>query len=103
MIDALFLVEEGQHTSPWNDLKTDAPKATLDGLRALLLRYDQLSALANNGQALKGIPEIKRQQLALEGMSLDAASMMDIEPKKRYAVAVIPDPTATGTYHRRPM
>ena len=88
VIDALFLVEEGEHTSPWNNLKTDAPKATLDGLRVLLQRYDQLFALADNGQALKGIPEVKRQQLALEGMSLDAASMMDMEPKKRYAVTL---------------
>lgn len=87
-IDALFLVEEGLRTSPWNELKTDAPKATIEGLRELLLRYHQLSRLASHICALEGISEIKRKQLALEGMSLDATSMVNMEAKKRYAVTL---------------
>lgn len=88
VLDALFLVGDGSRTSPWNDLKTDAPKATLDGLRELLTRYGQLSALAGNQELLRNIPVVKRQQLSLEGMSLDAASMGDMEANKRYTVAL---------------
>lgn len=88
VLDTLFRVVGGCRTSPWNDLKTDAPKATLGGLRELLKRYDQLSALAGNQNLLRTIPIVKRHQLALEGMSLDAASMVDLESKKRYTVAL---------------
>ena len=88
LLDDLFLVEEGSRTSPWNDLKTDAPKASLNGLRELLTRYDDLSALAGHQELLRNIPVVKRHQLSLEGLSLDAASMVDMEAKKRYAVAL---------------
>ncbi|MGR1225328.1 Tn3 family transposase [Aeromonas veronii] len=88
MLDALFVVGDGVLTSPWNNLKADAPKATLDGLRTLLQRYDHLSILAGRHELLHAIPVVKRQQLALEGMSLDAASMADMEAKKRYTVTL---------------
>lgn len=87
-LDALFLVGDDCQTSPWNDLKIDAPKVTLSGLRELLTRYDQLSTLAGNQELLCNIPVIKRQQLSLEGLSLDAASMADMEVKKRYTVSL---------------
>jgi TnpA family transposase len=87
-LDALFLVGDGCRTSPWNDLKVDAPKVTIHGLRELLNRYDQLSALAGNQELLRNIPIVKRHQLSLEGLSLDAASMADMEVKKRYTVSL---------------
>lgn len=87
-LDALFLVDEHSRTSPWNDLKIDAPKVSVKGLRELLTRYGQLSALAGNQALLRTIPIVKRQQLSLEGLSLDAASMADMEVKKRYTVSL---------------
>lgn len=87
-LDALFLVGDDCQTSPWNDLKIDAPKVTLSGLRELLTRYNKLSALAGNQEFLRNIPVVKRQQLSLEGLSLDAASMADMEVKKRYTVSL---------------
>lgn len=88
LLDDLFVVEHGSQTSPWNDLKTDAPKASLNGLRELLARYDDLSTLAGHQELLRNIPVVKRHQLSLEGLSLDAASMMDMEAKKRYIVTL---------------
>lgn len=88
MLDALFVVGDNIRTSPWNDLKADAPKATLEGLRTLLQRYSHLSVLAGKDGLLHAIPVVKRQQLALEGMSLDAASMADMAAKKRYTVTL---------------
>ena len=87
-LDALFLVGDGCRTSPWNDIKIDAPKATLGGLRQLLTRYDHLSALTGNQKLLRNIPVVKRHQLSLEGLSLNAADMVDLEAKKRYTVAL---------------
>src|SRR5208282_1811348 len=68
--------------------KIDAPKATLGGLRKLLARFDQLSALSGNQKLLHNIPVAKRHQLSLEGLSLNAADMVDLEAKKRYTVTL---------------
>ncbi len=87
-LDALFIVEEGQCSSVWNTLKNDAPQSSLAGLRERLKHHAQLSRLAENSWMLCAIPVVKRQQLALEGLSLNAADMMRMEPKKRYAVAL---------------
>jgi Tn3 transposase DDE domain/Domain of unknown function (DUF4158) len=88
-LDALFVVgDDLRRVSPWNDLKQDAALPTLDGMRDLVARYDQLMALSGFSHLLKAIPVVKVHQWALEGISLDAASMVDMEPNKRYAVAL---------------
>jgi TnpA family transposase len=88
-IDALFVVgDDPRRVSPWNDLKQDTAKPTVHGARELLARHDQLSALAKHNAVLKQIPTVKLGQWALEGQSLDAASMADLAPPKRYALAL---------------
>jgi hypothetical protein len=44
----------------------------------LLVRYDSLMALSCHTDPLKTIPVIKVKQWALEGNSLDTASMVDM-------------------------
>ncbi|MBU2569093.1 MAG: Tn3 family transposase [Gammaproteobacteria bacterium] len=51
-------------------------------------RYDRLTELTCYADLLKIMPVIKIKQWALEGNSLDAASMMDMVAAKRYAVAL---------------
>jgi hypothetical protein len=88
-IDLLFIVgNDPRRVSPWNDLKRDAAKPTIDGMRDLLARYDSLMALSCHTDPLKTIPVIKVKQWALEGNSLDAASMVDMAAAKRYTVAL---------------
>jgi hypothetical protein len=88
-IDRLFIVgEDPRRVSPWNDLKRDAALPTIDGMRDLLARYDSLTALSPHTDLLKTIPVVKVKQWALEGNSLDAASMVDMAAGKRYAVAL---------------
>jgi TnpA family transposase len=88
-IDQLFIVSnDPRRVSPWNDLKRDTAKPTIDGIRNLLARYDNLMALSGHSDILKTIPVIKSKQWALEGNSLDAASMVDMTAAKRYAVAL---------------
>lgn len=88
-LDALFLVgDDARRVSPWHDLKQDSARPTVFGVRDLLARHDQLSHLARYNALLKPIPLVKVSQWALEGNSLDAASMADLAPSKRYAVAL---------------
>ncbi|MGZ5006672.1 MAG: hypothetical protein ACXWFI_02290 [Methylobacter sp.] len=72
--------------SPWNDIKQDTAKPTIDGMRELVERYDRLTKLACYADLLKSMPVVKIKQWALEGNSLDATSMMDMVAAKRYAL-----------------
>ncbi len=99
-LDALFIVgDDSRRVSPWHDLKQDTAKSTVYGMRDLLVRFDQLTALSGYNAVLKTIPIVKLSQWALEGNALDAASMADLAPSKRYAVtlAVIRQRLATVT------
>lgn len=88
-LDALFIVDgDERRVSPWHDLKQDPAKPTIHGMRDLLARFDKLTALSGYNAVLKKIPVVKVTQWALEGTALDAASMVDLAPAKRYAVAL---------------
>jgi hypothetical protein len=88
-LDGLFVVgDDPRRVSPWNNLKQDAAKPTIDGMRQLIERYDRLTELACHAHLLKTIPVVKINQWALEGNSLDAASMVDMAAAKRYAVVL---------------
>jgi len=88
-LDALFVVgDDSRRVSPWHDLKQDPAKPTVHGMRDLLARFDQLTALSSYNAFLKTIPVVKLSQWALEGNALDAASMADLAPSKRYAVTL---------------
>jgi TnpA family transposase len=88
-LDTLFIVgDDSRRVSPWHDLKQDPAKPTVHGMRDLLVRFDQLTALSSYNAVLKTIPVVKVSQWALEGNALDAASMADLAPSKRYAVTL---------------
>jgi hypothetical protein len=88
-LDQLFVVGKGlQRTSPWHDIKQDATPPTREGLRELAARYEQLNPWSRFHDVRKTLPVVKVNQWALEGQSLDAASMADLAPAKRYAVAL---------------
>jgi TnpA family transposase len=99
-LEALFIVgDDSRRVSPWHDIKQDSAKPTVHGMRDLLVRFDQLTALSSYNAVLKTIPIVKVSQWALEGNALDAASMADLALSKRYAVtlAVIRQRLATVT------
>ena len=67
-LDSLFLVgDDPRRVSPWHDLKKDPAKPTIHGMRDLLARFDQLTALSGHNAVLKKIPVVKVSQWALEG------------------------------------
>lgn len=85
-LDALFITDPRSRTSPWNDLKQEPPKPTLRAARTLLRHYQQMSDLSRYHDLLEDIPLAKIKQWAIEAKSLDATSMANIEPYKRYAL-----------------
>ena len=88
-LDKLFVVgDDPRRVSPWNDVKQDAAKPTINGMRDLVVRFDELTKLACHANLLKTVPIVKIKQWALEGNSLDAASMVDMAAAKRYTVAL---------------
>ncbi|HMK21536.1 MAG TPA: DUF4158 domain-containing protein [Terriglobales bacterium] len=63
LFDSLFVVGDNQRrVSPWNDLTQDPAKPTLDGMRQLVARYDQLTGMAGHAHVLKAIPLVKIRQ-----------------------------------------
>jgi TnpA family transposase len=88
-LDRLFVVGDGpQRTSPWNEIKQEATPPTREGLRELAAHHERLAGWGGFHDLQKTLPVVKVNQWALEGLSLDAASMADLAPPKRYAVAL---------------
>ncbi|CDG48403.1 Transposase Orf2, Tn3 family [Serratia symbiotica SCt-VLC] len=88
-LDALFVVgDDPRRVSAWNDLKQDPARPTVYGMRDLLVRFKILTDLAGYNRALKTLPVVKISQWALEGNALDAASMADLVPARRYAITL---------------
>lgn len=88
-LDALFIVgDNASRVSPWHEIKQEPVKPTIHGMRNLLTRFDQLTVLSKYNAVLKTMPVVKLNQWALEGHALDAASMVDLSPSKRYAITL---------------
>ncbi len=88
-LDALFVVSATDVTkTSWNDLKQDSGRPTLTHLQDWIKRLSQLSHLQFSKTALTGIPEVKVKHFAQEAMTLDAARMKQMEPSKRYTLAL---------------
>ena len=76
-LDALFIVgDDSRRVSPWHDIKQDTAKPTVHGMRDLLVRFDQLTALSGYNAVLKTLPIVKVSQWALEGNALETISAM---------------------------
>lgn len=84
----LFQVREDSTYTLWNELKEDAKRATLTQLRSLVARENWLTELRIDTKMLQHIPHIKVKQMAAEAQTLNAYRMTEMEPKKRYALAI---------------
>ncbi len=88
-IDRLFVAGDGpRRTTPWNEIKREPTPPTRDGLRELAARHGLLAGWGGFLELRRTLPVVKVGQWALEGNGLDAASMADLAPRKRRAVAL---------------
>jgi len=88
-LDALLVVQSGQHFSSWEMLKQEPSSPTLMHMRQLV---DHLFTISEQRKLLPahiftGIAENKVKQFATEARSLDATQMKDVEPYKRMTLA----------------
>ncbi len=86
-IDALFIADLATRRTPWNELKAEPRNPTLAHLRELIAHQRWIAARNVGVAALAPIPPVKVQHLAAEAMTLDAARMATVEPRKRYTLA----------------
>lgn len=88
LIDALLKVAMAKSKSDWEMLKRDPGKATVNNLRQLVTQMEWIKTWYIELKALKELPDAKLRNFAAEAKSLDAARMQEMEPNKRYALAM---------------
>lgn len=88
MLDALFEMNILNQKTPWHDLKQDPGRPILKNLTALVMRQKWLDEINLGKTILSSIPDVKVKYFAAEAMTLDAARMKELEPNKRYTLAI---------------
>jgi TnpA family transposase len=88
LIDSLFKVNVGEHSSTWNLLKREPKKPTNKETRSYLQHIRRLQRLVEQLPKLD-IPVPKLKQYRYIARSLDASEMQELKQQKRYALAVI--------------
>ncbi len=87
-LEALLVPERDSRFTPWNTLKQEPGSPTLTHLKRWLERQVWLAKHRVGQQVLVGIPAVKIQHFAAEAKTLDAARMLEMEPRKRLTLAV---------------
>jgi hypothetical protein len=67
-LDALFVVEESQHYTPWNALRQEAGNPSLTHLKELLVRREWLAGLGIGQESVAGISAVKVKHFASEDL-----------------------------------
>ena len=72
----------------WSSLKLDPGAPTLKQVRAWVERLKWLKTLDLHSEGFfSAIPAVRMQSFASEARSLNAARMLEVEPRKRYTLA----------------
>ena len=87
-VDDLFQTTAQSPYTSWHRIKQDAGNPTLTHLKDLVSHDRWLSTKTTGLQALQGVSMRKIKQMAAEAKTLDAARMLEMEPNKRYALAI---------------
>ncbi|WP_142342296.1 Tn3 family transposase [Bacillus pseudomycoides] len=87
-INQLFQPKSSSTYSAWKLIKEDVKRATLSHLRDLISHREWLLSHHIPTGILQSFPLIKVQQMAAEAKTLDASRMMEMEPKKKYTLAI---------------
>lgn len=87
-IGDLFQTTSQSPYTPWHRIKQDAGNPTLTHLKELVSHDKWLGQKTIGLQALQGVSMSKIKQMAAEAKTLDSARMLEMEPKKRYSLAI---------------
>lgn len=69
-------------------MKDDPGRATLRHLKEDLARLEWLKGVQYATDAVKAVPDVKVKRFADEAQTLDAARMQEMQPDKRYTIAI---------------
>lgn len=87
-IDRLLEVDGIDRKSLWQSLKLDPGAPTLKQVRAWIKRLRWLKSLDLHSEGFfLTIPAVRLKHYALEARNLNAARMLELEPRKRYMLA----------------
>lgn len=89
LIESLFLAENDNQFSLWNNLRNDTRKASLSNLKELLKLKEKLATYQFDIDVEQLLHYSKLKQIALEAATCNAAQMKEIRPIKRNALAVV--------------
>jgi TnpA family transposase len=87
-IDMLFKIDENTGFTEWNGLKSDIGRPTITNLKNIIEYFNKISNIGIEAAILKTIPDSKLKHFVEEAKTLDAAKMKELEPYKRYTIAV---------------
>ncbi len=88
ILDGIFESNVLNQKTPWSELKQDPGKPILKNLTALVWRLKWLDEINIGKTILNTIPDVKVKYFAAEAMTLDAARIKELEPNKRYTLAL---------------
>jgi len=87
-IQALFIGDVSAMVTPWNQLKQEPGRPLISRLQELVERLKWLFQLQVGQAAISEIPQVKVRHFAAEAQTLNATQMRELEPGKRYTLAV---------------
>ena len=87
-INRLFLTDDQNEYTLWNELKQDPGQPTISKFQKLVERLNWLSTLQFGCKALANLPDEKVKHFAAEAQVLEASQMKEFEVDKRYTLAV---------------
>ncbi|MGH0945637.1 DUF4158 domain-containing protein [Bacillus mycoides] len=87
-INQVFQSSENYTYSTWNRLKEDSKRATLSHLKDLISYRNWLVNQNIPIDITRDIPLVKVKQMAIEAKTLTAGRMAEMEPQKRYSLAI---------------
>lgn len=88
LINKLFQENEGVFNTPWNVLKKDAGKPSINNIKNLIIALENIKSFEIKSDILSTIPDVKLKNFVCEAQALDASKMKELKPHKRYTLAI---------------
>ena len=85
-LQALFVRQPEERHTPWERVKTEPQRPTLQHMRAFLHHLQWLQVQSDGTAVFTEIPDVKVRQFAAEARALNAAAMQALQPTKQLAL-----------------
>jgi TnpA family transposase len=86
-LQTLFVRQPEERHTPWERVKTEPQRPTLQHMRAFLYHLQWLQVQSDGTAVFTEIPDVKVRQFAAEARALNAAAMQALQPTKQLTLA----------------